>query len=1079
MAITLSTLLDRHKRWGTPIATLNGHTYLVVDRLPNRSMGLDRPRGGCSVVVQPYPDEPAGSPAVVSLTINGETQVYFTGYIGDRPIADNPHGYEVQLVDSLYKLDTPLPNAITWNDTPFDTAAQQLLNAAGITDEEIHGIHNPGAVYDLGTNYPITLPKGTSIQQAISKLMTFGGTQLRIDPETGLLDVVDGPGWPATGDPRIYAFAPAPDEFGYISGKRTLPGFENVVRSYTAKGPKRPDLAIPDATFTLSGVVVGDVVEESFEWLQEDATAEAIAEREIVRRNRQAYQVELQAPLNPQLRPGDSIQFRATSLEVHDTEPALIISATNQDVTMSLVLSVGPEPAEGDLTIIPPPNASFSMQYETQPITLSGVLANGVVVQCTDTSSDPSGFTILSRSWAAVCAGEVSPATSNERDPIFSFSTLDGAQITLVVEASSGEGDIATQAVNPPAAETFTRELSVAAGGDGWRVLDVGGWRGWTGAGANCTAVPNINPGPGLLAGFADGTLYQTLDRLLTPPTLLATLASDPIGCIFVNEADSNNVLVACGAALYRSTNGFSLSSSLLHTFDDPIRYCESSPSNPNEIRVAAGESLWFSTDASSFTAAITVAGGSAQKVASAPWGHLVVFAGVSSLDDAWRFEESGYTIDWSGVPAENLPTDLSSATPWQYAEGYVVSSGGGDADLVRDGLFGQLTYLAAPSSPTQLYKLTQAAPGAFVAAFIGTATEGGAEKVVNHAGAYKIDEPNAAYRIGYGQAINPLLPPKTVLLPYDQDGAADVGYIYDPIEGISTFILPIANAKWGGVVFCPGDQAKWIIFERTPNTLATNGTGRVFLSVNSGGTWLEITDLQVSPWTGNGRDTRWAGFTGSGDEWFLSQSTQANALDGEGVLLMRGSGGSLSATFRQDPVPFTPDDPEITVNIIPVDGGLLLGAQFDQSLWRTISGVAITDRYITAGSPMDTMPSGGAVIGVQSTNIIYTPNYLSTAPEPVVAAGGSVVAMADGTLLVGNRTGVARITGFPAGPIVTIEAAPGVIVGRIVRGVGRRYAVVIGTDNKLYGWNGLQWASIDLPAGVTQWAEQPGVLEL
>src|SRR5262249_9630328 len=159
-------------------------------------------------------------------------------------------------------------------------------------------------------------------------------------------------------------------EFGHTGAHRTLGGSEDRVKAFKAKGPRRPDKSIPDATFTVSGMTSGKYEEQEYKYCQTDNCAKAIATREIVRRNRQSTEVEVNAPLNPSIAAGDTIAFRDIILGFFENTPALILAVSNTGHTMTMRLSVGAAPPEGTISVIPPPIASFTLQYEQQPITV-------------------------------------------------------------------------------------------------------------------------------------------------------------------------------------------------------------------------------------------------------------------------------------------------------------------------------------------------------------------------------------------------------------------------------------------------------------------------------------------------------------------------------------------------------------------------------------------------------------------------------------------------------------------------------------------------------------------------------------
>ncbi|MEI8165279.1 MAG: hypothetical protein WCG26_02835, partial [Chloroflexales bacterium] len=994
MSIPDSALRGPVKHW-TATLTLGGTAVDVAGELPRRSVGFSQPRGTCTLATLTFPDVPTGTAAVVTLTLNGtDSVVFFTGQVGARPISDLPLSYELGLVDSLSRLSVPLGEKVTWRDITFPSAVRDLLHRGGVTDGEIARIFNPGSDYQVAPIDPVELTADTTVQAALDDLLKYGGCALFVGPD-GRLEVTDAPGWP--GEPVIltptYAYGATTSEFGFYSARRTIVGAESVVAKFTAKGPKRKDKQIPDATFTITGAS-GTSVEETYAHLQTDECAKKIAEREIIRRNRAATEVDVSAPLNPNLRPGDTINFRHAELGIPTTSAALIIGISSNGDEMSMQISVGGAPPTGTITLFPSPSAAFTTRFEVQPIKLAGVMATHTLVECVDAVTDPSGFRITNRDWKAACSGTTKPEpetvswsydekkTDTENpvpNPVFVFPTLDGATVTLVVESASGEGNTSVQSiVAPSASAVFTRTISVAAGVMGWRVLaGDAGWRGWIGT-ADCTAVPTINDQGPLLAGFANGEIRKTEDNLATEPPLLATLPAT-VHCFWVNEGNPLLLLAGAGQGLHRSTDG-GASWTAVHTFPDTIEYCENSPSNPNEIRVCAGAELFRSYDGATFGPSLSgVTGTLCRKVASAPWGHLMVFSGGTDIANAWAFEETGITIDWTQVPTENMPLDLAAATPLQFEEGYLVADGGA-ADLIRDGLFSQLGYLANQGI-TNIYKLTRAGTG-FVATYCATAEAGGPHKVIMAGGkAFPIDESDAL-RIGYGQATDPARPPQLLVLPSGASGAADRLAWYIAETGWQYCDLPVAGQTWLGMDICPGNPHAWLIWT----------SGAAFFTGNSGQTWAQIwypTEKSGS-WWGSiwGIAIQTLAFTGTGMRWIMSLQYHAGWGAGDGWYqgyLAAGDGPMtrISATTGSQIVVPAPVGPYLLVT------RLVRG--YSGELWGAASGgrqvqidpttLTITDVGETPYTAQTTAGAARAGYGVWNTNIARTPNYRTTVP--------------------------------------------------------------------------------------------------
>lgn len=1096
MTITAAHLLAPSKRWSASL-TLNGDVVALTEQLPSRSLGFTQKRGICTVKTAIFPPHPSGTEAVVTITLNGASTVFFTGILDARPISDLPLSYEIGLVDRLAQLNVPLPHDIVWRNAGWGAAVNDLFMAAGLVDaswvisDHIETVFDPGEDYRIGPVTSIKVKAGTAISDTLDALMSFGGCGLFVLPN-GKIRVADAPGWPTTPPTGtttlVYAFGATANEYGFYTARRTVMGRESATAVFTAKGPVLPNKTIPDATFTIAGASGMSVV-ESYDYCQTEACAKAIASREIIRRNRASTEVDVTAPLNPNIRPGQTIYFRHPDLDFPENTLAIVVGTTTTDDTMTMVISVGAQPPAGAITVIPPPDPDFTMRFEQQPIKLAGVIATNTLVECIDTSSEPNGFTITSREWKAECSGSTLPEpntiswtydeTKSEKEnpiphPVFVFPTLTGAMVTLTVGcATTGEGNAMTHDVIVPEGEVFTRTISVAAGVMGWRVLaGSAGWRGFIGT-ANCTAVPTINDKGPLLAGFADGGICQTQNMLATPPTLLATL-SGTIHCLWVNEANPMDILAGAGTALHHSTDG-GTSWTLVHTFGATVEYCENSPANPNEIRVCAGNTLQIAMDGTTFTPRVTGASGTlCRKVGSAPWGHLAVFSGASQIADAWRFEEAGIGIDWSAVPPEKMPVDLGSVTPLQYEEGYLVATSGA-ADMIRDGLFSQLGYLANQGL-THIYKLTRAGAG-FAATYCTTADAGGPHKIVMAGGkAFPIDASDAL-RIGYGQATDPALPPELVVLPVSQSGAADMIRHYIPILGWQFIVPPLANGAWQGIDICPRNGSEWLIWTDR----------KIYWTGNAGVTWVQAFTPPEDHFSSRSHVITAACFTGKDGTWvYALKSHDGFRNDGSGLAV--GEKGDLTVARIAGTCDWPywgrtkGTDTAIVTSLTRGFDGEVWGKASDMGsasldstnqIWIDVATPTITYVDATAYVPQALIDPaiGRAGLSVYDQNIARTQSYTTTIPTPLIAAGSRVVVCGLG-VIVGGRKGVGLISTIDTAPTLSVVAAGGTMVGKVVAGSLRRGAGVPSAEKNasgtwtIYAHNGVQWAAVETPDG-------------
>lgn len=848
MSITAADLRAGSLRWSAR-AWIDGEPVALA-ALPRRTLSQLRPRNTASLVCVDTP--PAGGvPAYVDLVLEGVGSVrFFTGFTDSRSARSAAWRREANLVDRLGALNRSLPETIVWGNTSFPDAVMSLLTAAGITAADVDSIYDPGSAYELGANYPIELAATETLSRVLAELMDFGGTAIYVTP-SGRIRVVDGPNIPAATSTTIYARGADLDldEFGIADAAITIEGNEEIVSSFTATGPKRPDGAIPDGTYTATGIS-GKPASQNYRFAQTDATCVAIARREVGRRARARTNFSVEAPLNPLLAPGDSVLFRDAAIGFPTNTPAIVMEIATNGMMMTMQLSTGASLVDGFDSSIKPPVTDFSMTVENQLVTLAGVPVGAFLVQCQDLSRDTGGREITGLSWTASGTG-ASPTSSSDPAPIFLFTDLDGAEITL--EATSSSGESATVTKTPVAGETqiLSRIVSVAAGSSGWRVLaTLDGWRSFSApGGASCTAVPAFNEVGPLLSGWSSGAIYASADALAGTPTLVATL-SGSIRALHVNEGDEQQLLAAVGSTLHRSADGGATWAEVFE-FSAPITDAQSSPGNPNEIRVTAGEALWLSFDGATFSASATgITGSTAEALATAPWGRAAVFSDVgSALADAVKFEEA-YTVTWAGVDLADQPTNgLTSITPLLDEPGFVV---GTNNDLIRDGVLPALVLTAGAGS---LYKLVWDG-SQFVASLLPEAAGSGAGKLTGGALHNPIDD-QSAQSIGYGPlAALPASPARLILLPYGAAGADDVIHVYDPATGTwSDVTPPQAGWQWLSLRAAPFAPNSWLLlgnsggassarkFDVASGVVKAAGTSDtpLYLSTDAGATWSPV----------------------------------------------------------------------------------------------------------------------------------------------------------------------------------------------------------------------------------------------
>lgn len=1014
MPITNTDILAGFKRYGSR-AIIDGATVVLTD-LPTRTMSALRGRSICGVTVRDLPPD-AGKPAQVDLVLDGwKTTRFFTGLTAERSSQSGTMQRTANLVD-IMDLDKALGGSgLTWSGgVAFATAARALLNAAGIVDSLIDTIYDPGANYVLAPVYDIILLPTENARQLWDELMAFGGTAAFVTP-SGRVRVVDASGVPMDYSGTIYAEGATGTELGLFDAGISIEGNETVVSVFTATGPKRPDGAVPDGTYTASGVV-GKPGGGSFRFAQSDTVCQAIAARELSRQARARRSIWIDAPLNPNVLPGDTVLIRLPRIGLATNTPAYVLeSATKADAGMRLIVSIGPSLVDGYSSSIAPPVVDFAMTVEHQLVTLSGVPVASYLVQCQDTSYDRAGYSIDSRSWAVTGTG-ASPTSSSDLAPIFLLTDLTGAEITLAVDSASGESGSVTRSPEANDIQVVTRLVSVAARADGWQVLaDLSGWRTFTGA-ADCTAVPPFNESGPLWAGFADGAIYKSADALATAPALSTTLAAG-VACLFVNEGDYNHILAGAGTILSRTTNGGTSWAVVKNFTPDTITDCQSSPSNPGEMRVTAGASEWLTFDGGvTWAAAITGDVGEALMIATAPWGHAVSFGGVGAeVDGAVLFEE-GHVVNWAGIAPGDLPVDgLLSITPLLTEAGFIA---GENDDLVRDGSVEGLMFSAGGG---WLYKLLWDG-SAFQASLLAPVAPSGPGKIVGQLDAYPIGAFDAV-QIGYGP-LGPLPVVVTATLirtPYEASGAADKFWFY--ANGAWTGKTPPAAGKrWHWVVSNPLNYQELLAWHRIYDD---NG---LYHSSDFGETWTLVfggllTDNTPDPSAvcefSSTTMSHWATTT----FWYDSFDPQYLRY----AALSRGIGNTFSFT-TEHPMEYYRVGPGMNDELLSTRGGTLTWIDASNN-FQAGPGPSIASQNIY----FDGIPRTRQSLSYGANGILVTTDYRSAAWQAVSGASGTwASALANGSILVGGRSdGVQEVADAWGTPSASVVAFVGRTVGHI-----------------------------------------------
>jgi hypothetical protein len=225
--------------------------------------------------------------------------------------------------------------------------------------------------------------------------------------------------------------------------------------------------------------------------------------------------------------------------------------------------------------------------------------------------------------------------------------------------------------------------------------------------------------------------------------------------------------------------------------------------------------------------------------------------------------------------------------------------------------------------------------------------------------------------------------------------------------------------------------------------------------------------------------------FTGSGMRWVMSIDYHAGWGAGDGWhqgYLAAGDGPlarSVTTNGRLIVEPGPVGAYKLPTRLIRGYSGELWGMASDgHQLWLDPTTLTITDVGETPYTAQTTVGAARAGYGVWNTNVARTPNYRTTVPDPATAiAAGTSVGACQAGIFVGGRTGIAELRTPDTTPTLAVVAASGITVGQIVVGSQRRGAGALG-GRTIYAHNGMQWASVALPEGMTSVCSQIGILE-
>ncbi len=1057
-----------HREYSTR-ARLDAQTQYLRD-LPGRRLGFDAERSSADVPLLNIPTYEGGEDGTIDYGWNGESVRFFTGLIHTPSAASPSIDRTVRLMDKLGLLiQKSFTEDIVWSSQTFPDAVRDVLEGVGVAASDIVVIYDPGIT--LGGTYSITIGKNESPAEVFRQLMEYGGTKAIVYPN-GKIYVLDVSGIPTSnyaqlpdGTRMIYAFGATSTELSMIEASWVLETVENPIVNVTITGPTRSDGVTPSGNAVLVDQS-GRPWSQQYRFVQDAATADTIADRELSRRAVPRRVISFRADSNPYLMPGITIGFRDGTVGISTTTPVFVWAVAIDGPVMTVTVLSGLHIIDGPTTFPQPIAVPTIITIEKQPILVGGVSVIRYFVQMDGSASLAPGSYIVNYTWTATGA---TPSSSTDIKPLFIYTTLDGTQeITLLVEDANGQTNSVT--ITLPAStdsSVVRRQLLIAEGTNGLAFLDDGEtFVSYTRVGRSCTAVPSINDQGNLLSGWDDGAVYK-INTAHTGIEALATLSGGQINALWVNEEDGNNILAGAGSKLYQSTNGttFVLKKDMGATIND----CQNSPANANEIRVAAGQYLKLSFDGgTTFSDAITGATGTtARMIATAPWGHACVFIGGAAAADAIKFEE-GYSVNWTAVASP--PTALRTVTALLDAQGFVVGDGGGKLyKLLWDGAeFDATSITTIAATPSVDDGIRDGTLGSLQF----YATTDGTKKLVNLATIYDV-RANASVQIGYG-AIGAYVAPGIVDFLVPTEGVAGGGvWLYSSTTGtwaLKNSGLPagVFYSRW--ISANPFNADHWLLLL---NTSASDGYNRVgdelfcadnttrplWLTTTNGASFSAVTltllNSSVDFTTIRSRAALGWSTTTSGQWFFAGDKRQVGGT--QTSVVWRGTGTASTSTNLTKPVngvmTFVETGCDGLNNDVIVangeNGSLYTGWLPSGATVITPSGNISPITFPQMERAAGLLPAVyGADIVNGGNTIYYHPDYRSTSAAAsayqVILTNGNaslITSTADGSVFAGGtsassgsrqRTSVLKLTNFQfanTGSSATEEIMSGTVV--------------------------------------------------
>lgn len=1050
---------------------------------------------------------------------DGHVIAGFNGVVKKARRSAYPKGWTLDVVDPLWKADINKEDINLLNDKTAKEVVQILLkDYGGLTRVDIatlpaSGSEWSGGEWMLGTLTPIAF-SGTTALQAASSICSVLGYWLFCDA-SGTARAVFMDGRPSASAFRTFTqgvdllVEGAPEreqDADAIYNRVIVLGANTGVEGAQIKDQWQTEhVLLPSGRyreFSFSSSLI-EYVNESEAGA---ASATAVAKRILAVKARQPNTIRGRIKADPRLQVGMTLGIQSARIGYGGRTNFFLYSVQTTfgggQFDQLLLLDGGL--GDQGYTTIPPPLASFT--YTLFRETLDGVDTIEVFVDGSASVSLTNGE-IVGYAWS----DDTTPTPQTGTGVRFVFfypATQATADITLTVTDTSSKTGSTTQTIallGDALQIPEQRQISFAAGAAWYVTPDSGAtWRKETTQG-DAIATPPIGSGAAASTGTAvdaanavglyatAGTLgvrvRTTLDFLLSASSQLDTVP-DSIAFLWQNETDPTRLWAAVGDDIYRSLDaGVTFTLAGTPAIGEDVAWVLESADQVSVEALAGSNAYWSYSGATSWTQVLAGPSGSvARCYASGFATHWVGFTGVSTgLSPLMSVE--GVTATFPAVSPEVL--DIRALTmlvdqPTLYAWDDQGRTWKIDAATGAVAAMTATTGTIADTTPQHAIRDPEVS-------LIYLTCNDALRKYFPDPDVLKLFKSvvpisEQGHMSGYAN-IHQRVGVELVIMPTNGTGGDDLVWHFR--DGIFTSVAPpVANKHWYAVEANPFNPDQWLVLGKTTNTFDMAGffsngatiqmtdadsTAPLWYSPDAGATWHAVP--LPSPSTGYMRLSSALWREDFGGQWFLTAFDEAA---GHPVAWRRDvtPGSDVWEAVRRQYTNTTNADmhPSLASGF---NGDILAGqAQERGPLFSVLPPTSTTATETTvaghtgAMGMIDRWPltlRGAVMLFAETSDLAFTEDYTSSAPSMVLsAAGQSLATLADGSVLIGSRSGVGLVTNVASSPSLAVVAVPGqsVDVIHVDRQTRSAAAVFITNTNTICIFDGTSWAQVEMPAG-------------